>query len=213
MKTLLITILIAYSLMSCQSAKDQANESVTSALEGVIKSQTGQDMDLVDADSYMDQKVTASFIYDGNEQLTNAENFSGSIVISKSADGLNISFQLVNESGTSLMGVFSNFDEGFKLPLVAKFTPSNAPSPGFATGTLVLMKLSESGMQEVPMPFEGTMTMLSLNDKVAEFEINAKGGPSQNTNKPDSWKSINGKVTITKPAIQSMGIKKEEIFK
>jgi hypothetical protein len=63
------------------------------------------------------------------------------------------------------------------------------------------------------MPFEGTMTMLSLNDKVAEFEINAKGGPSQNTNKPDSWKSINGKVTITKPAIQSMGIKKEEIFK
>jgi hypothetical protein len=213
MKTLLITILLAYSLMSCQSAKDQANESVTSALEGVIKSQTGQDMDMVDTNSYMDQKVTASFIYDGNEQLTNAENFSASIIISKSADGLNISFQLVNESGTSLMGVFSNFDEGFKLPLVAKFTPSNAPSPGFATGTLVLMKLSESGMQEVPMPFEGTMTMLSLNDKVAEFEINAKGGPSKNTNKPDTWKSINGKVTITKPAIQSMGIKKEEIFK
>lgn len=205
--------MLAYSLSACQSAQDRASESVNSALEGVIKNQTGQDVDLVDVDSFEDQKVDASFIYDGKEQLNNLEDFSGSIIISKSSDDLNISFQLVNQSGTSLMGVFSNFKEGFNLPLVAKFSPSNAPSLGFATATLVLMKLSETGMQEVPIPFEGTMTMLNLSDKVAEFLINAKGGPSQNTEHSDTWKPISGKVIITNPAIQSMGIKKDEIIK
>lgn len=205
--------LIAINITSCQYAKDKAQEGVNSALESAVEKQTGQEIDLADVNSYQDQKVEASFIYDGKKLLSMKENFSGSIVITKASEDLNLSFQLVNESGTSLMGVFSNFKEDYKMPLVGKFSISNANTPGFATATLVLMKLSESGMEEVPMPFEGSMTMTSLNEKVAEFEIDGKGGTAQNTNNSSTWKTITGKIKITNPAIQSMGIKKEQIIK
>lgn len=215
MKTKLIysALVIALYLTSCQFAKEKAQEGVTSTLESVIESQTGHEIDLAEIDSYQNQKVEANFEYDGKEQLTENVNFSGSILISKSPEELNISFQLVDESGISLMGVFSNFTEDFKLPLVGKFSPSNTPTEGFATATLILMKVSETGMEEVPMPFEGSMTMLSINEKEAEFEVNARGGTSQNTNDPSLWKNIKCKVKISNPVYQSMGIKKEQILK
>lgn len=213
MKTLLITILLAFSLMSCQSAKYSATEGVNSALENVIESQTGQEVDLAKVDSFQDQKVEASLFFDGKEQIPNNEDFTGSIVAQKSAEDFNISFQIVNESGTSLMVVISNFDTDFSLPLEAKFAVSNTKTEGVPSVTMVFMKISETGIQATPMPFEGTLRILKLNEDIAEFEIDAKGGLPQDTEKPNSWISIQGKVKITSPPIQSIGLKKEEIIK
>ncbi|SOE21049.1 hypothetical protein SAMN06298216_1520 [Spirosomataceae bacterium TFI 002] len=212
-KRIYSAVVIVFFISSCQFVKNKTQEGVNSTLESVIESQTGQDIDLAELDSYQDQKVEANFEYDGKELLNENVNFSGSILISKSPEELNISFQLVDESGISLMGVFSNFTEDFKLPLVGKFSPSNTPTEGFATATLILTKVSETGMEELPMPFEGSMTMLSINEKEAEFEVNARGGTSQNTNDPTLWKNIKCKVKISNPIYQSIGIKKEQIFK
>ena len=213
MKNLAKFTLILFVFSACQSAKDAAQEGLNSALEEVIESQTGQEVDLAEANSFLEQKVAASLFFEGKEQIPNKEDFTGSIVAQKSAEDLNISFQIVNESGTSLMGVISNFDTDFSLPLEAKFAVSNAKTEGVPSASMVFMKISETGLQATPMPFEGTMRVLKLNEDIAEFEIDAKGGLPQDTEKPNAWKSMKGKVSITSPAIQCLGLKKEDIIK
>ncbi|MCP9770773.1 hypothetical protein EGI22_22950 [Lacihabitans sp. LS3-19] len=213
MKNLAKFTLILFVFSACQSAKDAAQEGINSALEEAIESQTGQEVDLAKVDSYLDQKVEVSLEFDGKEQIEDKQAFRGSIIAQKSAEDLNVSFQIVNESGTSVMGVISNFNTNFSLPLEAKFAVSNAKTEGVPSASLVFMKISETGMQATPMPFEGTMRILKLNEDIAEFEIDAKGGLPQDTENSNAWKSIKGKVSITSPPIQCLGLKKEEIIK
>ncbi len=213
MKINYVLLVYMLSLTACQSAKDQAQESINSALEEVVESQTGQEVDLAKVGSFQDQKVEASFRFDSKEMILSNETFTGTIMAQKSSGELNLSFQLVDEKGTSLMGVFSNFDTDFTLPLQARFAVSNAKTEGVPAASLVFMKISEVGMEASPMPYEGTMTILKLNENIAQFEIDAKGGLPQDTEKPETWKSIKGKVTITSPVIQCLGLNREEIIK
>ena len=200
-------------LSACQSAQDAAQDGMNSALEKVIENQTGQEVDLANAGSFENQKVEASLSFAGQEQITDKLAFTGSIVAQKSEDDFNLSFQIVNESGTSLMGVFSNFDTDFSLPLEAKFAVSNNKTPGIPSASLIMMKISESGMEAAPMPYKGTMRIIRLSEDLAEFEIDAEGGFPQDAENTSKWKSIKGKVSISSPAIQCLGLKKEDIIK
>lgn len=205
--------LLLIPLISCQTAQDAAQEGMNSALEKVIENQTGQEVDLANAGSFENQKVEANLSFDGQEQITDKQAFTGSIVAQKSENDFNLSFQIVNESGTSLMGVFSNFDTDFSLPLEAKFAVSNAKTQGIPSASMIMMKISESGMEAAPMPYKGTMRIIRLSEDLAEFEIDAEGGFPQDAGNTSNWKSIRGKVSISSPAIQCLGLKKEEIIK
>ena len=212
MKKLLAFIPSALLLFGCGMGEKATQKGVTSAMESLIKSQTGQEIDFADADSYENSKVTASFVINGEEKIVGKTPLVGTVLGTKDASKKMLSFQFNDEEGTMITVIISPLPENFSLPLTAKMYKQNEAPRDVPAATVMFIKASENSMFSL-MGFDGTVTVTDLNEKKVAFTVTGKTGDVSDLEKPENWKNMKADFVITSPIIQTMGISKSEILK
>ena len=162
--------------LSCNSAKENAQDALTNQMEKAIEAKTGEKVDLGTANSYENNSGSVSFVSDGQTYLKSDDKLQAIAIFQKDKDGLAMSFQLTGAEGKSLVVIIKHIPEDFKLPLTGKFAVSNSYDGVNPVATMILMQTSESGVLNSPMPFEGTLTV----SKLTEAEIAAIVGINAN---------------------------------
>ena len=199
--------------LSCNSAKENAQDALTNQMEKAIEAKTGEKVDLGTANSYENNSGSVSFVSDGQTYLKSDDKLQAIAIFQKDKDGLAMSFQLTGAEGKSLVVIIKHIPEDFKLPLTGKFAVSNSYDGVNPVATMILMQTSESGVLNSPMPFEGTLTVSKLTEAEIAFEVDAKGGNATDTESPSAWKSIIVSGKLKSPIIQSSGIDKKAVLK
>lgn len=212
MKKLAIIIPVVVLLFSCNPAEEAAQNSANGALESLIESQTGQEVDFADVGNYENNAVKGSFLIDGQEKITDKTKMVGTVTGSKDTNGKVLSFQFQNEEGTMIMIVISPLPDDFSLPFTAKMYKQNEAPEGVPAAIVTFMKVSENGMFSY-LSFDGTLTIQELNQKKASLTINGKGGDGANLEAPEKWNDMKASFSITSPIIQTMGFDKSEIIR
>jgi hypothetical protein len=212
MKNMLFLGFITFIISACNSVQDAAQNTMTSAVESAIESQTGQKMDLADAGSFEDNAVKASFQIDGTEKITSKSKMVGTIMGSnEEGNGKLISFQFQDEEGTMIMVNVSKIPNNFNLPFNTKMYKQNEAPSDSHSAMVTYIKASESGMYSY-LSFGGTLTINELNNK-ASISINGKAEDAMDLEKPENWKHMKASFVITSPIIQTIGFDKNEIIK
>jgi hypothetical protein len=212
MKNMLFLGFITFIISACNSVQDAAQNTMTSAVESAIESQTGQKMDLADAGSFEDNAVKASFLIDGTEKITSKSKMVGTIIGSnEKGNGKLISFQFQDEEGTMIMVNVSKIPNNFNLPFPTKMYKQNEAPIDSHSAMVTYIKASESGMYSY-LSFGGTLTINELNNK-ASISINGKAEDAMDLEKPENWKHMKASFVITSPIIQTIGFDKNEIIK
>lgn len=212
-KTILLLVPIIALLLGCGFAKDAAQNTVNSALESAVESQTGQEIDLADVGSFENNAVKASFLIDGVEKITGKTNLLGTIIGTKEGnEGKSLGFQFQDEEGTMVMVAISKFPDSYSLPFSTKMYKQNEAPGGVPAATVTFIKVSENGMFSY-LSFGGTVTINELNEKKASLTINGKVGDAANLESPEKWNDLKANFTITSPIIQTIGFDKNELLK
>jgi hypothetical protein len=213
MKKIALIIPAVVLLFGCNSAQDAAHNTVNSALESAIESQTGQEIDLADIGSFEDNAVKGSFKIDGVEKITGKTKMVGTIIGTKeSTDGKMLGFQFQDQEGTMIMITISKFPNNFSLPFTTKMYKQNEAPENTHSAIVTFIKASESSMFAY-LSFDGNITINELNERKASLVINGKGGDAANLETPEKWNDMKADFTITSPIIQTMGFDKNEILK
>lgn len=204
MKKLLFVLL---TLTGC-GTKEKATESL---LEKVIESNSGQKVDL---DNIMEnsekQSASGQLNYNGKPVISEDLKFNGSMQIIKNAEGITIGATYASDVKSVVMSI-SNVKEGFSLPIVAQF---NHKMEGQPKATMVMMGGEDSAnMFNIPMPFDGTLTITKLSPDQVIFEVDGKGADAGQAENPSAWKPFRGKFTMNSPVVMSVGIEKEKVLK
>ena len=209
-KLLLLTFL---SIISCNKAKESAQDSITNAMEKAIESKTGTKVDLPDAvdmdknAGYVNYKSATKVYLKGNEKM------QASAIFQKDNEGLSIGLTLSGESGNSMLAIINHIPENFSLPLNGKFAVGNRYDGKSPVATLMYMNVTEKGMTTSEIPYEGEMIITKLSKTEINFEINGKGGDPTDAESPSNWKPITGKGKLEYPILQSFGIDKNNVLK
>lgn len=208
-----IILILLWCCIGCNSAKENAQDALTSSMEKAIEARTGAKVDLGDASSYADNNGSVSLVADNKTYLSKEEKLQAVAIFQKDNEGLAISFQLSGQAGKSLIAIINHIPENFSMPLVAKFAVSNSFDGINPVATLMLMETNENGIMSSPVPFEGTLIITKLTEKEMTFEVDAKGGAPVDTDSPSAWKPIVVSGVLNRPIIQSIGIDKKDILK
>lgn len=211
MKKLLLIIPTLTLLLACGS-RDAAQNSVNSALESAIESQTGQKVDFADVGSFENNATKASFVVAGEEKITGKTKLTGTVTGGKDNNGKMVSFQFVDEEGTMIMVVISKIPENFSLPFTTKMYKQNEAPDNTHSGMVTFIKASENSMYSY-LSFDGTITVTDLNEEKVAFKITGRTGDAMDLEKPENWKEMKADFTITSPIIQTIGFDKKEILR
>jgi len=212
MKSIILTVIVA-SFLSCNKAKESAQDALTNSMEKAIENKTGTQVDLPDA---ADMENNAGFInYKVADKvyLKTGEKMQATAVFNKDNNGLSIALQLVGENGKSFMATASHLPENFSLPLKAKFSVSNTYDGSNPSAMLLFMNVNQSGLMAAEIPYEGELIITQLSAKNIEFTIDGKGGDASDAESPSNWKPISGDGKLSHPIIMSYGIDKNKVLK
>lgn len=212
MKNILFTIAII-SLFSCNKAKESAQDTITGAMEKVIESKTGTQVDLPDAEDMDNNAAYISYKSESKNYLDGKEKMQASVIFQKDNDGLSIVLQGVGEGGKSFMATMSHVPENFSLPLKGKFAVSNRYDGINPSAVIMFMNVTDNDIMTSEVPYEGEITISKLSKDGIEFQINGKGGNPSDAESPSNWKIISGKGKIISPIIMSYGIDKNNVLK
>jgi hypothetical protein len=201
------------TILSCNKAKESANDAITNAMENAIENQTGTQIDLPDAADMDKNAGFMSYKSTTKVYLTGKEHMQASAIFQKDKDGLSIGFTLSGEKGNSMIAIINHVPEDFSLPLTGKFAVSNRYDGTNPVATLMYMNVTENGMMTSEVPYEGEMTITKLTKDEITFEINGKGGDPTDAESPSNWKAITGKGKLEYPILQSFGIDKNNVLK
>jgi hypothetical protein len=210
-KTLLILTII--TLLSCNKAKESAQDAITGAMEKAIESKTGTQVDLPDANDMENNAGFVNYKSHNKVYLQEKERMQASVIFQKDNDGLSIALQLTGENGKSFVATLSHVPEKFSLPLKGKFAVSNAYDGTNPVGAIMFMDVNENGMMTSEVPYEGEISITKLSKDRVEFELEGKGSDPSDADSPSNWKAISGNGKITSPIIMSYGIDKNNVLK
>ena len=209
----LVATMVLLCFLSCNSAKENAQDALSNQMEKAIEAKTGNKVDLGTAHSYENNSGSVSFVSDGQTYLKAEEKFQASAIFQKDKEGLAMSFQFTGAEGKSLLVIINHIPDDFSIPLTGKFGVSNSYDGVNPVATMMLMQTSESGVLNAPMPFEGTLTVSKLTEAEITFEVDAKGGNTTDAESPSAWKSIKVSGKMKSPIIQTSGIDKNSVLK
>lgn len=208
-----VILLVSSCFIACNSAKENAQDTLTNQMEKAIEAKTGNKVDLGTADSYENNNGSISFLSDGQTFVKTNEKFQATVVFQKDKEGLAMSFQFTGEEGKSLLVIINHIPDDFSIPLTGKFGVNNSYDGVNPVATMMLMQTSESGVLNSPMPFEGILTVSKLTEAEITFEVDAKGGNTGDAESPSAWKSIKVSAKMKSPIIQTSGIDKNAVLK
>lgn len=212
MKKILFTI-ASISILSCNNARENAQDAMNTTLEKVIENKTGTQVDLPDADEMENNAAYVTYKSESKNYLDGKEKMQASVIFQKNNEGLSIVLQAVGEGGTSFMATMSHVSDNFSLPLKGKFAVSNRYDGVIPSAVIMFMNVTENGMMTSELPYEGELTISKLSKSGIEFQINGKGGDPSDAESPSNWKVISGKGKIISPIILSYGIDKNNVLK
>ncbi|WP_445710451.1 hypothetical protein [Flavobacterium sp.] len=199
---ILVTILV---FISCQNAKDKATESVTNSVIEKTLDQVGVASENIERANQ--NKADITITYDGETLFSKEENFR----------------TIMNVAGKQMM-VFSIDSEDSKInisfsglkdmldakPIIGK-NKDGKLAPKDANGTVVTIVIAkENGFAYTLLDGEATLSKLNQDEVVIEFS--GKAGTFLDANKPENWKSIQGKIISKYPVMNFIQVKKEELF-
>ncbi len=206
-------LLIALStFIACNGAQNTAQDAITRTLEKTIIERSGTKVDLGAVDQYANTSAIVSFSTADKVYLKANEKLKGTALFQKENDIVSISFQISDENGKALIATINHIPKTFTLPIIGKFMLSNSYDGINPVATFMYMQANET-MITSPTPFEGTLTILKLNEKEVVFEMEAKGGEPIDAENPSAWKGMSAKGVITSPIIQTFGIDKKDILR
>lgn len=210
MKNSLSILVMSVLIFACGAAEDAASDGVNSTLESIVKSQTGQEIDLGDAENYRETKAKISFQIAGKEQFQN-ETITGVIMGQKDQNGKLVTLQYTTEGGTSVTVYMPHFPEKLSLPFTTNIYLQNQEPKDQPSASIIYMKLSEGGL-EAYMGFSGELSIHEFNEDKVTLEVKGKIGPLAEMANEATWKEMNMELDIQKPIIQTIGMEKEEIL-
>lgn len=208
-----ILILFAITFFSCNKVKESAQDAITGAMEKVIESKTGTQVDLPDADEMENNAAYINYKSESKIYLDGKEKMQATVIFQKDKDGLSIVLQGSSETGRSFMATMSHIPENFSLPLKGKFALSNHYDGVTPSSVIMFMDVTENGMMTSEVPYEGELIISKLSKDRVEFQINGKGGDPSDAESPSNWKTISGSGKISSPIIMSYGIDKNNVLK
>ena len=199
---ILVTILV---FISCQNAKDKATESVTNSVIEKTLDQVGVASENIERANQ--NKADIIITYDGETLFSKEENFR----------------TIMNVAGKQMM-VFSIDSEDSKInisfsglkdmldakPIIGK-NKDGKLDPKDANGTVVTIVIAkENGFAYTLLDGQATLSKLNQDEVVIEFS--GKAGTFLDANKPENWKSMQGKIISKYPVMNFIQVKKEELF-
>ena len=212
MKKLILSLSVI-AILSCNKAKESAQDAITDAMEQTIENETGTEIDLPDSDEMDNNAGFVNYKSENRVYLNDSEKLFASVIFQKDNDGLALAFQLTGDNGTSFSTAISHVPEDFSLPLKAKFSTDNSFDGTNPSAMIMFLNASEDGMTTSEIPFEGEVTVTKLSKDLIEFEIEGKGSNITDAESPSNWKAISGNVKIITPIILSSGIDKNAVLK
>lgn len=214
MKKIIVTLLFI-ALFACDKVKEKKQDAITGFLEKAIEKETGQQVDLPDAENMQKNNASVTYKSEKKEYLSGEEKLNATVYFKKKKGekGLSIALQITSEAGKSLVVSMSHVPENFSLPLKGKYAQNNSYDGTNPVATTLLMEMNENGMMTSKIPYEGTLTITKLTKELIEFEIDAKGSDMTDADSPSNWKAITGNGKITFPIVMSIGIDKNNVFK
>lgn len=213
MKKIFFTLSIIL-LFSCNQSKENAENTMNSAIEKAIENKTGNQVEIPDAESI--EKNAGYVFYKSEKQtyLDGKEKMQSSVIIEKSKEnGLTISFQLSGGGGKSFLASISHVPENFSLPLTGKYAVSNRYDGENPSAMILFMNVTENGLMTSEIPYEGELILTKLSNDSVELEIKGKGGNPSDAESPSNWKNLSGSITMEYPMIQSLNIDKNNVLK
>lgn len=205
MKKISLLLIAMQFNISCQDAKDKATESVTNSVIEKTLNQVGVASENIERANQ--NKAEIEITYDGQNLFSKDENFK----------------TIMNTAGKQMM-VFSIDSEDAKInisfsglkdmldvkPIIGK-NKEGKLDPKDANGTVVTIVIAkENGFVYTLLEGEATITKLSQDEVSIEFS--GKAGTFLDANKPENWKTIQGKIISKYPAMNFIQVKKEELF-
>ncbi len=211
MRPFLILVLLGF--FSCNKAKQSVQDGMNETIERAIENKTGSQIDLPDADEIENNAAWVSYRTEKKVYLSENEKLFAGVVFQKENDELSIAIQLTDEKGKSLMVIINHVPENFSLPLIGKFAVSNAYDGVNPVATLMFIDVTDEGMMNSEMLYQGEFKITKLTKDDIRFELLAKGGDVSDAPNPSNWYTITGKGTIMSPMIQSFGVDTNNVLK
>lgn len=205
-------ILILIAIISCQS--ENKKSSTTKAFEQLMKSQSGESVELPDDYALENSQAKVNYTADGVSFFDKNENLTCNAIVKQNSNFLEIHFQIYGEEGKAVQINIQKIPLDFKLPLKIPFAHLHLTEEDKMQAVLTGMDLaSPEASLGFGIPYEGHITIKKMNQKNITFEAVGKGGDYMTSEKPESWKDIKLNAELINPMITTIGIEKSKIFK
>ncbi len=199
MKKIVLNLLLCGVVMSC-GIKDKATESLA---ENFIEKATGMEMDIENIANIEDQKTDMDLSWDGRD-FPDAEYMTSITAI---PDVLNI---IIRNDELALLVNLSSKDLKTR-PLIAS-AKMNTEGNTVMVSVQDYVTMEKDYDQGTFMNQDGEVRITELSKDRLTLELDVKlANPTQSEN-PESWKTLKGKITCTKPMFNSMGQNLESIL-
>ncbi len=212
LKNILSLLLILTAIISCQS--ENKKSSTTKAFEQLMKSQSGESVELPDDYTLENSQAKVNYTADGVSFFDKNESLTCNVIAKQNNNFLEIHFQIFGEEGKAVQINIQKVPLDFKVPLKIPFAHLHLTEDDKMQAILTGMNLASSeGSLGFGIPFEGHLTIKKMNQKNIMFEAIGKGGDYMAAENPESWKVIKLNAELINPMITVLGIEKSKIFK
>lgn len=198
-------------IMACKSPTEQIQDAVTSTIESVAETQSGQSIDLPDGDSYEKNSTSGSLTIAGKEYMNSSMKFVANIAGQRDENGKTVSIQLINETGTTLMVVISNYPDKINVPFNCKLYKEGEEPSDKTSAKVVFMNLTENSMVSY-LSFGGELKITKMTNDEVEFSLDGKTGSPSDLENDGKWIDMKGKFLIKSPMVMTVGMQKEDIL-
>lgn len=204
--------LLVIIISSCQS--ENKKTTTTKTFEQLIKSQSGESVELPDDYALENSQAKVSYTSDGVSFFNKNESLTCNVIVKQNNHFLEIHFQIFGEESKAVQINIQKVPLDFKLPLKIPFANLHLTEENKMQAVLTGMDLaSTEASLGFGIPFDGHITIQKMNQKNITFEAIGKGGDYMAAENPESWKEIKLNAELINPMITTMGIEKSKIFK
>lgn len=204
--------LLVLTISSCQSESKKTTTIKT--FEQLIKSQSGESVELPDDYALENSQAKVSYTSDGVSFFNKNEILTCNVIVKQNNNFLEIHFQIFGEESKAVQINIQKVPLDFKLPLKIPFANLHLTDEDTMQAIVTGMDLaSPEASLGFGIPFEGHLTIKKMNQKNITFEAIGKGGDYMTSENPESWKNIKLNAELINPMITTLGIEKSKIFK